>query len=270
MKRVSVIIPSYNSSKTIVRVLDSVLQQTAYDELLEIIVVNDGSTDDSADIVNKYISSHPDAPIIFISQENKGAAAARNLGMRSAQGEYIAFLDADDMWLPHKIERQLQVLDQFPNIVFLGAGYKNSPFYRRGRRITNLFKAEIEDLYWSFFPVTPSVIFRKDAILKLGYFDENQRYGEDVGYFQKFCVFLNYYYLPEKLVEIDIDKEYYGASGLTSNMKKMHEGELRNLKWVKDNNFFSYYEYLFFRVYLEMKYLIRIFIRNIRKIHNKL
>ena len=265
MKRVSVIIPVYNAERTIERVLDSVLGQTAFDELIEIIIVNDGSTDNSVKIVTQYISAHPNVPFFYISQENKGVAAARNCGMRSAHGEYIAFLDADDVWLPHKIERQLQILDQYPDIVFLGAGYKNTPFYRRGRKITGLFKAEITDIYWSFFPVTPSVIFKREAIAKLGYFDENQRYCEDIGYFQKFCVYFNYYYLPEKLVTIGIDKVFFGAAGLTSNIKGMHEGELKNIRWLKENRRISVPEYLFFRIYMELKFYLRVVIRRVRK-----
>lgn len=270
MKRISVVIPVYNAERTIERVLDSVLGQTAFDEILEIIVVNDGSTDNSADIVKKYVSNHPSTPIIFVSQENKGASAARNLGMRRAQGEYIAFLDSDDVWLPFKIERQINVLEKHPEIVFLGAGYKDTPFYRRGRKIEKLFKAEIRDIYWSFFPVTPSVIFKREAIDRLGYFDESQRYCEDIGYFQKFCVYFNYFYLPEKLVTIGIDKDFFGAAGLTSNIKGMHEGELKNLRWLMENRMMTVPEYLFFRLYMELKFYLRVMIRRIRRFKNSI
>lgn len=90
----SVIIPVYNSEKTIEKSLKSVFDQTIQD--FEIIVVNDGSTDHSLDVLNKYKSCHSNMTII--NQKNAGPGAARNKGIKNAKGEYIAFLDADDYW----------------------------------------------------------------------------------------------------------------------------------------------------------------------------
>lgn len=264
--RVSIIIPVYNSARTINAVLDSVFNQTVPKLILEIIIINDGSKDNSEEIIKDYITKHHSIPIYYYSQDNKGASAARNVGLKVARGEFVALLDSDDIWLPHKIERQLDILDQYPEIVFLGAAYTDKPFYRRGRRIMSLFKAKISDIYWSYFPVTPSVIFRRYAIDKVGYFDEHQRYGEDIQYFQRFCIIYNYYYLPEKLVSIGIDKHFFGGSGLTSNLKGMHEGEKKNLQWLLQNNGITYGGFLFFSLFLELKYWGRIIVRNVNKI----
>lgn len=106
---ISVIIPLYNAESTIVKALDSVKNQIT-DEVFEVFVINDGSTDNSKGIVENYIFENPKINIHFIHQENKGVSAARNAGLRLAKGEFIALLDADDEWLPEKTEKQLHFL----------------------------------------------------------------------------------------------------------------------------------------------------------------
>lgn len=102
---ISVIIPCYNCSKYIAEAIDSVLAQEY--SPLEVIVVDDSSTDDSREKVKKY-----SAPVKLITQENAGPAAARNRGIREAKGEFFAFLDGDDAWLPNKLNLQLNFLLQ--------------------------------------------------------------------------------------------------------------------------------------------------------------
>src|SRR5699024_4295672 len=91
---VSVIIPAYNASDYIGRCMENVISQTYSD--LEMIVVNDGSTDNTKNIISKY--KKKDKRIMLINQENKGVAIARNLAIKNAKGRYIAFLDSDDLW----------------------------------------------------------------------------------------------------------------------------------------------------------------------------
>ena len=106
---ISVIIPVYNGAKFIGRTLDSVLAQTVRPG--EVIVVNDGSTDDSAAIVERYGD-----PVTLINVKNGGAGAARNLGAARAKGNWLAFCDADDLWLPHKLEKQLRLGGECPDV----------------------------------------------------------------------------------------------------------------------------------------------------------
>ncbi len=255
---VSVIIPMYNAEKTIEVALNSIERQSAVNRIEEIIVINDGSLDTSEQKVRDYMEKHSELPIQFVSQENKGASAARNAGLKIAKGDLIALLDADDIWLEEKLEKQLQILDEHPDIVFLGAGCKDKIFKRKGKKITKLYRADLFDIFWSFFPVTPSVIFRRYAIEKVGYFDESQKYCEDINYYLRFCIYYNYYYLPEKLVLIDYKKQYFGEYGLTSNMKGMHEGEMKNLKELFQNKQVSFIFYIFFDIFLNLKYLRRL------------
>ena len=105
---VSAVIPAYNAEKTIERALNSVLAQT-YANIVDVIVVDDGSGDDTAAVVRERFPE-----VTLIQQENAGNGAARNTGVREAQGELLAFLDADDEWLPEKIAVQAEEMTQFP------------------------------------------------------------------------------------------------------------------------------------------------------------
>src|SRR5437764_13661053 len=104
MARVSVIIPAYNAAKTVGRAVDSVLAQTFAD--FELIVIDDGSTDSTAEVVQ----SRRDQRIRCITVANGGVASARNRGLDLASGDLVAFLDADDAWLPTKLERQSNLM----------------------------------------------------------------------------------------------------------------------------------------------------------------
>ena len=103
MPEVSVVIPTYNSARYLTEAVDSVLAQTFRN--IEVIVIDDGSTDDTELVMRRYA-----APVKYIRQENTGVSGARNTGIRESSGRYIAFIDADDVWHPQKLERQMAVL----------------------------------------------------------------------------------------------------------------------------------------------------------------
>ncbi|MFQ6028103.1 MAG: glycosyltransferase family 2 protein [Dehalococcoidia bacterium] len=102
---ISVVMPTYNRGYIIRRAIDSVIAQTCTD--WEMVIVDDGSNDDTEEI----IASYGDSRIVYLRQDSakKGAAAARNLGIATSRGEYVAFIDSDDEWLPQKLEKQLEV-----------------------------------------------------------------------------------------------------------------------------------------------------------------
>ena len=108
---VSVVTPAFNVGWCVGRAIDSVLGQSLRE--LEIIVVNDGSTDDTRDVLAAYGDS-----IRAIDQANGGMSAARNTGIRAARGAFIAFLDADDWWLPEKLARQIDLMQRRPDVGF--------------------------------------------------------------------------------------------------------------------------------------------------------
>ena len=101
-KDISVVMPVFNGEAFIEQSLISVLRQTILP--LELIVINDGSTDNTGDKVNRFISTYPELKVILINSENRGPGNARNIGIGAAKGRWIAFLDSDDLWLPKKLE----------------------------------------------------------------------------------------------------------------------------------------------------------------------
>jgi glycosyltransferase involved in cell wall biosynthesis len=115
--KVSVIIPAYNGDRFIVDAIESVFNQT--DKIYEIIVIDDGSTDNTRTILEPYFKK-----IRYIYQTNQGVAAARNRGIKEAKGEYIAFLDQDDYFLPEKLAHQVKILDEKPAIGMVHSGWR--------------------------------------------------------------------------------------------------------------------------------------------------
>ncbi|ARV61302.1 glucosyl transferase [Nostocales cyanobacterium HT-58-2] len=119
MKQVSVIIPVYKVEKYIAATVQSVLEQTYKN--FELLIIDDGSPDNSIEICQQFTDNR----IKIIRQENRGVAAARNTGIRHAQGEYLAFLDADDLWVPEKLAKHVEHLDNSPAV---GVSFCRSAF----------------------------------------------------------------------------------------------------------------------------------------------
>ncbi|MBU5615232.1 glycosyltransferase family 2 protein [Geomonas azotofigens] len=110
----SVVIPAYNSAPFIAKALDSVRAQTLAD--YEVVITNDGSKDDTVQVIEDYARCHPGFPLRLASQNNKGIGGARNNGIFRATGRFIAFLDADDLWHPTKLERMAALLVEKPQV----------------------------------------------------------------------------------------------------------------------------------------------------------
>jgi glycosyltransferase involved in cell wall biosynthesis len=170
---ISAIIPTYNRAHVILRSLKSVLAQTTLAS--EVVVVDDGSTDNTREILAPYLDR-----ITYIRQENAGVSAARNRGAREAGGEWLAFLDSDDEWLPGKIERQLQELKANPHAILVYGGARirqpdGSESEGRGTPVSELGTALRNGT-----AIPPSVaVVRRDVFLRVGGFDESLSFGED-------------------------------------------------------------------------------------------
>lgn len=117
MVKVSIIIPAFNGDRYIEEAIGSILAQTYQD--YEIILVDDGSTDNTCQVVQQYGKG-----IKYLRQTNQGVAASRNLGMKASQGEYIAFLDQDDVFLPHKLTNQVALLEQDYSLGMVNSGWE--------------------------------------------------------------------------------------------------------------------------------------------------
>lgn len=181
MPEVSVIIPTYNRSQSIERAIRSVQGQTF--QSLEIIVIDDGSTDNTEDIVKSVI----DDRIRYIRCEtNRGSGAARNEGLKIAQGRHIAFLDSDDEWLPEKLERQVERMETEPDdigVCFCGARiFKNGNSDETVEYVPE--KAWEHDTFRKFVMgrikfLTPTVLIRKACLEKTGLMVPEMRRNQD-------------------------------------------------------------------------------------------
>lgn len=258
---ITVVIPMYNAEKTIEIALDSVRTQTESGLIQKVIVIDDGSRDKSADVVKTYIRRWTLFPLQYIYQENQGVAAARNRGYRETQTKYIAFLDADDKWLPQKIERQMETIKENPQIRFLGTAWEDKPLRIGFRRITGLYNGTVKDVCIKNFPVTPSVLMETSFRDEVGLFNEECRFAEDINYFQRIAARGNYYFLPEKLVQIDLNKNYFAQTGQSSHLKEMHRGTIRNIAELRDNGQISFLFWMCMRLFYQLKYYRRVFNR---------
>lgn len=257
---ISVIIPLYNAENTILAALDSVKNQEGNFDF-EILVINDGSTDKSEILVRNFQKDNPDLKIELINQKNGGVSVARNTGMKNSKGNYIAFLDADDVWLPQKTERQLKFLinenDKIDFITSLRNGEKIWFPYSISKN--NLAKITLCKLLLRIEGQTSTAIFKKKIIENTGFFDENQKYSEDANYWMRISKNNNMYILAEDLVFTGAGKKSYGESGLSANLQEMEKGIQKNIKEMYVTKRINFMQYFFFLLFSKLKYVVRIF-----------
>jgi glycosyltransferase involved in cell wall biosynthesis len=226
---VSVIVPVYNRGPQIAPTLDSVLQQTL--SPLEVIVVDDGSVDESA----TWIEAHYGARVQVIRQPNGGVARARNRGLQQARGEFIAFLDHDDIWHPNKLERQIQALHSAPDAALCwclwreieadgtereaGKRLWEQPFWR-GRS------------GWVFDDFTPKNILlsasvpliRTHALREIGGFDPRTQPSDDWDCWLRLARRHSFVFLPETLLDYS-----WHATNQSHDERAMWHGSQRAL-----------------------------------------
>ena len=177
---ISVVIPLYNKEESIASTLQSVYDQTYTD--YEVLIVNDGSTDNSSKIVKDFIA-HVDDRWVLISQKNSGVSAARNAGILAAKGEYVAFLDGDDLWDKDYLKTMAGLIAEYPDRSIYGLGctavqrsevssFLDSDDYYRGEAgwkiVSNMA-----------FTGSSCCVNRADAI-EVGLFDTRMTHGEDI------------------------------------------------------------------------------------------
>ena len=185
---ISVVIPLYNKQNAIAATLQSVLAQTYQN--FEIVVVDDGSTDNSAQIVEELFEKYPSLQGgergRLLRKENGGVSSARNRGIQEAKYDYVALLDGDDLWDEHYLEEQVKLIQDFPDAKMWGVNYAFVKYgittkYNQGLvdgyrgYVKKYFETKHGDLYCS-----SSVIIRKDAFDITGCFDERIAYSEDL------------------------------------------------------------------------------------------
>lgn len=223
---ISVIIPTYNSKKYIGEAINSVLRQTFTD--YEIIVVDDGSTDNTKEIID---NNFPKVRYFYI--KHQGVSRARNHGIQRACGEFIAFLDADDVWLPDKLERQIDAFnaDQELMLVFTehrffdSNGIKEATFSKKER----LMKGDvIKNIFLYSHVALPTVMVRKSVFHETGYFEEDLNVAEDDNLWIRIALKFRIHLLDEVLVHCRMTEN--SLSRTTSNLVA---GVLKNIELIE-------------------------------------
>lgn len=193
---VTVIIPTYNRAPMLQEALESVFSQTFLP--LEVIVVDDGSTDSTVQVVKTF-----GPRVSYIYEPHMGVSHARNVGWRMARYRWVAFLDSDDLWLPRKLERQLSFLGE--NSEF-AACYTDEIWIRNGKRV-NPCKHHTKYSGWIFLHCLPrciispsSVLLRREVLEELGGFDEDMEACEDYDLWLRLAARYQVLYVPEKLI----------------------------------------------------------------------
>ena len=217
---VSVIIPTYKHRQYVTQAVESVLAQTYKN--FEIIVVDDGSTDGTQDILAPFLDR-----IHYIYQSNQGLSAARNTGIHSSQGQYIAFLDADDLWLPEKLSLQVEKLDSNPEIglVYSNMQYLNNSKIlpktafeinppQKGKVFNKLFK-------WNFITM-PTVVVRRSSFFERVWFNTSLTSCEDYDAWLRFSIDHTFDYIDQPLAIYRT-----GSGHMSSNRIRMQENIIK-------------------------------------------
>lgn len=228
MKKVSVIIPVYNAEKYIAATVKSVFSQTYKN--FEIIIIDDGTPDNSVKICQQF----NDSRIKIIHQRNRGLPGARNTGIRHAQGDYLAFLDADDIWLPEKLEKHVEHLNNSPTV---GISFCYSAFINEQGNSTGICQKPRK-----LYDITPSYVLCRNPVgngsaavirrevfedikfqdnlygtIEDFYFDERLRRAEDIECWLRISIRTHWRHegIPEVLTYYRITSSGLSANALT-------------------------------------------------------
>jgi len=225
----SIIIPVYNASGFIKDTLDSVKNQTYKN--YEVLVTNDGSTDNTEKVLEEYRSFNPEFPLYLNTQKNSGVSSARNNSVSRAKGNYVAFLDQDDLWFPEKLEKVAEVLSSNPDIDVLYhealiVGWRKGNDYFKYGALKEPFYL---DLLFNGNKISVSTATVKlEKLKKAGGFSKVYIYSEDYDLWIRLAKEgANFYYLPDFL------SKYIWWSGSESN--KVENMTNEKLAILEDN-----------------------------------
>lgn len=209
MPQVSVVIPTYNRDKFVVKAIESVLRQRVTD--LDVLVIDDGSTDDTRIALKEY--SHK---IRYIYQENAGVSAARNAGIRLAKGEWVAFLDSDDEWAKDYLSTQVEQIERLPGAVAHITNAFTVPHHGERRSLflesgfIERFKAKpcvvlerpLQAIITYALWFLQSMIVRRDVLSEAGLFDEDLSIAEDLDVIARVAMRGPFTFCKKELVEV--------------------------------------------------------------------
>jgi len=251
MPTISVIIPVYNGEKTIKQTVESVLNQTFKD--FELLIINDGSQDATLEIIQAI----NDERIQVFSYQNSGVSASRNRALTKAKGEFISFIDADDLWTPNKLELQFKALQDNPQaaVAYSWSDWidESGQFLRSGGHITVNGKAYEKLLLRDFIESGSNPLIRKQALDEVGCFEQSVTPAEDWDMWLRLAA-------RYEFVTVEVPQIFYRISpnSASFNIVKMEAGSLKviervfaqapeSLQDLKRETLASRYNYLTFK-----------------------
>lgn len=257
-KRVSVIIPNYNYAQYVGQAINSVLNQTYSN--IEIIVINNGSTDNSLEILKGFGNR-----ICVVDQENLGQSGARKSGLARATGDFIAFLDADDIWDPKKIEKQMLLFSPRTELVYCGI----DRFSESSQKLISTHLPQFKGSCASAFINHPGVsivlsgestaIFTRALLEKVGGFDPGLNSAAGWDFFRRCSKFTNFDFVPEALTNYRIHGTNMSNSSIDTipDIRNAYKKLFDDSKWAMSpkviRRTISSLEYAFFKTHLKQR-----------------
>lgn len=226
--KVSIVIPSYNRADYLGMTLDSILAQSYED--FEVVFVDDGSTDSTKQILETYISS--DQRVKYYSQQNSERAVARSYGASLAQGDYVCFVDSDDLWYPNKLENQVKIMDENPDVVFSYASvnridFDNKPIKAASRQHEGESGYVFFDLLMRNFIPSVTPMIRKEILDKVGKQVTDFIPYEDWDFWLRISRYGKFYHIKEPMGDYRI---HPGQSVQNVNAERVEEVTLKVLE----------------------------------------
>jgi len=236
MPKISVLLPAYNCERYIVETLESLRHQTYKD--FEVLIINDGSTDQTEKLVQDYITDHGDIDIRIIRNEkNSGISFSLNHGIRKASGQFIARMDSDDICLPDRFESQLKFLEENEDIDFVGTGYKTfgKGFSRKNIHPETDLEIKTALIFDSAF-AHPTMMMRRDSILKNGlFYDSSFDSAEDYELWTRSAKCCNFHNLQKTLLNYRVHHQQISTSKRESQVNLAKKARLMYLKSLNIN-----------------------------------
>jgi glycosyltransferase involved in cell wall biosynthesis len=231
-RKVSVIIPNYNYARYVSQAIESVLNQTYSN--IEVIVVNNGSTDDSLQVLKEFGDR-----ICLVNQENLGQSGARKSGLSRANGDFVAFLDADDTWEPQKIEKQLLLFNPMTQLVYCGIRHFNESHVDD----ISIHLPQFRGSCASSFIDQPGVsivlsgestaIFTRELLEKVGGFDPDLNSAAGWDFFRRCSKFTEFDFVPDALTNYRIHGANMSNNGLNTipDIRKAYKKLFQDESW---------------------------------------
>ncbi len=220
-RQVSVVISTYNRARMLKRAIQSVLNQTFQD--FELIVVDNASTDHTKEVVQSFSEERLH---YLCHEQNRGGSAARNTGIKYAQGPYIAFLDDDDEWFPQKLEKQLKKMEaaQSAGLIYVGSEVFNEKKQKIEQVYLPQYRGQVYErvLLSTIFSSVSNVLVRRECFQKVGLFDEELSSCQDWEMWLRIAREYEFDFVPEVLLRINVHEDH-----ISTNYQSLIPGRTR-------------------------------------------